>query len=82
MYIARDKNGEFNAFILKPERVCNRVFDKMPTMWSTRPFEPAWSDIPMSLINSLGIAELSEMTWESEPIEVNICLEQHQKIGY
>lgn len=74
MFIARDKNGEFNAFILKPVRVFNGVFDKAPTIWSTRPFEPAWVNIPVSLINSLGIEMLSEMSWESEPVEIMLSV--------
>lgn len=72
MFIAKDKNGEFNAFIVKPIRVCNCVFDNKPTLWSTRPFPPVWRDIPDSFIQSLGIGMLSEMTWESDPVEVDL----------
>ena len=74
MFIAKDKDGTYNAFILRPVRSTYKFFGVEHGIWTNGPFAPLWENIPYPYIQSLGIGTLSEMTWESDPIEVDIRL--------
>lgn len=64
MWIARDKNGRLNLWSCKPYRVSpptNIPSEPIPTIWDNGGFS-----IPLSK------NKWEELTWEDEPMEVNI----------
>ena len=69
MWIARNKDGFYNAFIVKP-RVSKGIFTKS---WTTMPYAPIWCNIPYVFINLLD-DRIKNMTWEDYPIEVELVI--------
>ena len=69
MWIARNKDGFYNAFIVKPRRITG-LFSNY---WTTMPYEPVWYHIPYVFIN-LQDDRIKNMTWADDPIEVELVI--------
>lgn len=71
MWIAKDDDGSYNAFIVKP-RVSKGLFKKSWT-WTTMPYAPIWCNIPYVFINLLD-DRIKNMSYKDEPLEVNLYI--------
>lgn len=69
MWIARDDDGCYNAFIVKPRRYTGFFSN----YWTTMPCKPIWKNIPYVFINLLD-DRIKNMTWEDEAIEVEFYI--------
>ena len=69
MWIARNKDGFLHAFIVKPRRIAGLYSN----YWVTSPDEPIWYHIPYEFINLMD-DRIKNMTWEDDPIEVELRL--------
>ena len=69
MWIARNKDGFLHAFIVKPRRITGLYSN----YWVTSPDEPIWYRIPYEFINLMD-DRIKNMTWEDDPIEVELRL--------
>ena len=69
MWIAKDEDGSYNAFIVKP-RLSKGIFTKS---WTTMPYAPIWSHIPYVFINLLD-DRIKNMSYKDEPLEVNLYI--------
>ena len=66
MWIAKDKDGTYNAFIMKP-----RLSGWFKNKWTTSPYPTLWEDIPYIFIKTLG-KEIAEMNYADDPIDVEL----------
>lgn len=69
MWIARNKDGFLHAFIVKPRRITGLYSN----YWVTSPDEPIWYYIPYEFINLMD-DRIKNMTWEDDPIEVELVI--------
>ena len=69
MWIARNKDGFYNAFIVKPRRNNGLITN----YWTTSPYKAIWYHIPYEFINLLD-DRIKNMTWEDDPIEVELVI--------
>lgn len=70
MWIARDKNGELTLFSNKPNRY---------TSIGKEPINEYWDVVPVNKFTSAMILNSNmfpNLTWEDEPIEVELVIKQ------
>lgn len=65
MWIAKDKNGVYNAFIVKP--IKNEFSN-----WSTSPYEYLWKGIPGIFINQLVDTIPALKDCSTIPVEIEL----------
>lgn len=66
MWIAKDRDGTYNAFIMKP-----RLSGWIKNKWTTSPYPTLWENIPYMFIKTLT-KEIAELRCTDDPIEVSI----------